>query len=84
MKSLLKVDAEQRKFAETDFIRYYSDWSFSAWDEQDWAKVMELSVRETMIHRQKMANICQSAKCLSCPDFLKHVSTDGQWSTNLN
>lgn len=74
MKALLNSSTEQRKWADSDFVKNYSSWTDTLWDEQDWSKVTEMSTREIITERQKVAAICQNAKCLDCPDFLKHVS----------
>lgn len=52
----------------------YAVWTSTVYNEQDWTKVNELSIRELLVERSKMADITQNAKCLECPDFLKHVS----------
>lgn len=70
----LRVIAEQKRFAEKDFVENYSNWSSSAYNEQDWSKVQDLRVRELLTERAKVAAICETSKCLSCPHFLKHVS----------
>ena len=73
--TVLKSPVEQQKFAEKDFISTYSSWTSSVYDEQDWSKVLELRVRELLSERDEVASRCQKAKCLTCPSFLKHVST---------
>lgn len=72
LRSLLNSYAEQQTFAENEFVNVYSSWASTAWDEQDWSKVHELSVRELLVERTKVAAIFENAKCLSCPNFLKH------------
>jgi antiviral helicase SKI2 len=69
---LLNSHAEQQKFVENEFLTVYSSWISTAWDEQDWNKVHELSIRELLVERERAATMFQSAKCLSCPNFLKH------------
>lgn len=64
---------EQERFIENEFLKDYSDWTSRAYDEQEWTKVTELSVRELLALRAKAAESAQNAKCLDCPDFLKHV-----------
>lgn len=71
---ILKSEIEQKKFAEKDFIEHYSDWSSTVYDEIDWSKVQELRIRELLHDKAKIAAVCQSVSCLSCPQFLKHVS----------
>lgn len=65
---------EQKKFAEKDFVEQYSDWTSAVYNEVDWSKVQELQVRETLGHRTAVTQLCQTGVCLSCPNFLKHVS----------
>ena len=72
LRALLNSYAEQQKFVEQEFVNVYSSWISSAWTEQDWDKVHELSIRELLVERKKFANIFENAKCLSCPNFLKH------------
>ena len=74
MPSILSLDAVQKEVAEQEFVKKYSDWSDSVYDELDWAKVKELQVRELLAERQKMAAIAGNADCLSCPNIVKHVS----------
>lgn len=62
----------QKQFAEEDFVNTYSSWDSSIWDEQDWNKVHDLHIRELLAERTKVATIVQNAKCLDCPNFLKH------------
>lgn len=70
---ILKTEVEQKKFAERDFLDHYDNWSSAAYDEVDWSKVQELRVRELLNEKARVAAICQSARCLKCPQFLKHV-----------
>jgi antiviral helicase SKI2 len=67
---------EQEKFIENEFLKNYNDWTSKEYDEQDWNRVNELSVRELIADRARVAAIAQGAKCLDCPDFLKHVRAD--------
>jgi len=76
-RSLLNDRVEQQKFAEGDFVKLYSSWTSSAWDECDWPKVKDLQVRELLVQRQKVADMAENAKCLKCPNILKHVSGIG-------
>ena len=69
-----KISVEQRKFAETSFVRDYSSWTSDVYDEEDWSKVHELAVRDILTEREKLAKIAQNARCLDCPDLVKHVS----------
>ena len=57
---------------EGQFVNEYSDWSSPAWDEQDWSKVHELSIREVLVERKKAGDAFGRAECLSCPNFMMH------------
>ena len=76
-RTMLNMSAVQQEFLEEEFVQKYSDWTDAAYNEQEWTKVHELSVRELIVQRAKMAEIAQNAKCLDCPNFLKHVSSPG-------
>jgi antiviral helicase SKI2 len=71
---VIKVFAEALKFGDKELSKHCASWEDSTWDELDWARVKELQVRDILNHRQAQAAIAQSCQCLSCPDFLKHVS----------
>jgi len=66
---------ESIKWAEKELTKYTNSWVDPAWDEVDWQRLKELQVREIMEKRQAQADIVQSAHCLQCPDFVKHVSS---------
>lgn len=61
---------------------FYNNWDYSVYDEQDWSKLQNMDIRELLGERTKLANACQAAKCLSCPDFLKHVGLSEHTHTN--
>lgn len=72
--SVLKSVTGYKKWAEHEFLDTYADWQSDVYNEQDWSKVLELRVRELLNERVQIESACQSAKCLRCRDFLKHVS----------
>ncbi|KAI9890159.1 MAG: hypothetical protein M1814_004440 [Vezdaea aestivalis] len=49
-------------------------WESSDWDEIDWEKIRDLQLREILEERRKEAKIAESARCLTCPNFLKHFA----------
>lgn len=57
--------------------QYTKSWVDPIWEEVDWQRLKELQVREIMEKRQVQADIVQSAHCLQCPNFAKHVSLHG-------
>jgi antiviral helicase SKI2 len=80
---VINVFAEALKFGNKELSKYCASWEDSTWDELDWARVKELQVREILNQRQAQAAIAQSCQCLSCPDFLKHVSSLHSMNTYL-
>ena len=72
LRSLLSSQLVQKQFAEEDFVNIYSSWISPAWDEQAWDRVHDLHVRELLAERRKVGDIVQHAKCLHCPNFVKH------------
>ena len=50
-----------------------SSWESSSWDELDWSRVKLLSIRDALEARQQELGQAQSAQCLACPKFVKHV-----------
>ena len=77
--ALLRNDAVQKMWVEEEFVKAYSSWSSTAWDELDWSKVKDLQVRELLVERQKMQLIVQHAECLKCPSFVKHVCVNADF-----
>lgn len=66
---------EAIKFADNELSKLCSTWMSEVWDELAWERVRELQVRDILDKRQSQAAIAQSGQCLSCPQFLKHVSS---------
>jgi antiviral helicase SKI2 len=61
--------------AEHEFARLCASWTSSHWDEIDWLdRVREIQLREALEIRRDRLVLAQSASCLTCPDFVKHVS----------
>lgn len=73
LQCLLDLPTEAAKFADKELTKYTKSWNDSAWDELDWSRVKELQVRDIINKRNEQVQIMQSCRCLSCPDFLKHV-----------
>jgi antiviral helicase SKI2 len=66
---------EAVKFADYELSKLCSTWRSEIWDELDWERVKELQVRDILDKRQSQAVVAQSCQCLSCPQFLRHVSS---------
>ena len=81
----IKIPREQQRLSEEDFPKYYYSWSFSAWDELDWAKVRDLQVLELLSRRFQLAATVQTAQCLKCPKFLQHFAMQhAEWQIQEN
>lgn len=72
--AMLKSDPVQKQLVEEEFTAKYSNWESADLDELQWDKVKDLQVRELLAERQKVGQIAQGGHCLTCPDFLRHVS----------
>jgi antiviral helicase SKI2 len=52
-----------------------SSWESDVWDELDWSRVKELQLRDTLDKRRQEYATCQQSTSISCPQFIKHVSS---------
>lgn len=57
-----------------EILELCADWSLSSWDEVDWSRIKDMSIREILDKRRAAAAVAQGAHCLQCPNFVKHVS----------
>jgi antiviral helicase SKI2 len=67
------IKEEQQK-AKEQLEKYCKSWESDEWNELDWSKIKELQVREILAKRLEEMTIAQKGSCLTCPDFIKHVS----------
>jgi antiviral helicase SKI2 len=65
---------QARKLAEDEVLPLCKSWSFQDWDEFDWSKIRDMSIRTILDERSKQAEIISKSKCLSCPKFVHHFS----------
>lgn len=65
---------EDTKPAQEEILELCADWTSSAWDEVDWSRIKDMSIREILDKRRAAAAVAQGAHCLQCPNFVKHVS----------
>ena len=68
----IKVGKTQKQTAEEEFPRRYSSWYTRDWDEVDWSTDTALTVRDLIAERETLVPIIVNAKCVECPNFLKH------------
>ncbi|KAJ5281701.1 hypothetical protein N7478_007073 [Penicillium angulare] len=82
---LQDIPTEAAKFGDKELTKFTKSWVNSAWDEIDWSRIKELQVRDILSKRQAQAQIIQSARCLSCPNFVKHFEMQNdEWQVKEN
>lgn len=57
-----------------ELLSLTTSWTSPTWDELDWSKVRDLSVRETLTARSSASSAAANAGCLLCPSLLKHFT----------
>lgn len=70
----LRNNAEAMQTAVDQLLQSFADWTSTCWDELDWSKVKDLSLRNLLDTRKALATKAQSASCLRCSDFVKHFA----------
>ena len=74
---LLAHDRDLPQQAQDELLDLCSEWTSSIWDEQDFSRVKDMTVREILDNRKVAAAAAQDARSVSCPHFVKHVSLLG-------
>lgn len=54
--------------------KVFESWQSSHWDEIDWSRIRELSIREILEGRKKEHLIIDNARSVECPKFIRHFS----------
>jgi antiviral helicase SKI2 len=65
---------KSRKLAEDEILPLCKSWNYGDWEEFDWSKIRDMSIRNILDERSKQAQIISKSKCLSCPRFFHHFS----------
>jgi antiviral helicase SKI2 len=73
---VLKKDQGVVQDAQAEVSKLCASWETPDWDELDWAKIKDLQLRDILDQRKHAADRAQHRECLSCPEFLDHVSPD--------
>lgn len=55
-----------------EILPILSDWSSSCWEELDWFRIKDMTVREILSSRNIAASMAQSPQAMSCPQFASH------------
>jgi antiviral helicase SKI2 len=59
---------------EEEVCKIFESWQAPHWNEMDWSRIRELSIRETLERRKKELLIIENARCGECPKFIRHYS----------
>jgi antiviral helicase SKI2 len=59
--------------AKEELMRLCSSWELDEWNEMEYSRIHNLQLRETLVKRMEESVVAQKAKCLQCPQFIKHV-----------
>jgi antiviral helicase SKI2 len=62
------------KVANTEILPLCKSWTYKDWDEYNWSKIKELSIRNLLEAREQAAKVASTRKCLECPKFLQHFT----------
>lgn len=80
---VLRNEPEAIRSAQQELLPICASWTSEAWDELDWARIKELSLRNVLDARKAEAARAQERECLRCPDFVRHVSPHGSLSAGI-
>lgn len=69
----LSGNKEAVQLVEAEVLEFCGDWTSPAWDELDWSRVKDMTVREVLDKRMVSAATAQERRCLACPNFVTHV-----------
>lgn len=59
--------------SELQLTKVCASWRSSSWEELDWSRIKLLSIRDMLEARGQELQRAQTAQCLACPQFVKHV-----------
>ncbi|KAL8812283.1 MAG: hypothetical protein Q9223_001153 [Gallowayella weberi] len=71
---LMEHREEAEKEAEVELGKICGSWQSSVWEEVDWNRLRDLSVRDTLELRQHRLVMAESVQCIECPQFVRHFS----------
>ncbi|KAJ9621284.1 Antiviral helicase ski2 [Taxawa tesnikishii (nom. ined.)] len=67
-------EEEAMKKVKIDFIGICSSWTSSTWEEIDYDRIRDMSIRGLLDERSKAAYMAQERECVLCPDLEKHFA----------
>jgi antiviral helicase SKI2 len=62
------------QLTQTEILPLCQSWNWKDWDEFDWSKIKDLTIRTLVDERRKQASLALQRECLACPQFLKHFT----------
>ena len=71
---LLIHKGEGNHLVREEVSRVFESWQSPYWDEMDWTRIRELSIREILESRKKQQLIIDNARSVECPKFIRHFS----------
>ena len=71
---LLIQKGEGNSLVDEEVSRVFESWQSSHWDEMDWSRIRELSIRDIFDRRKQEHLIIDDARSVECPQFLRHFS----------
>jgi antiviral helicase SKI2 len=72
--SLLNSKKVTDGLAREEILPLCQSWNWKDWDECDWSKIKDLSIRTLFDERTNRAKMAVERACLDCPQFLKHFT----------
>ena len=81
VQAVLNKNAEAMMKVKTLLLETSSSWISSTWNELDWHKYLkDMSLRNLLDERSKVAAVAQDCECIHCSDFPKHFAmAHDQW-----
>lgn len=72
---LLIHQGEGNYLTHEEISNVFESWQSSHWNEMDWSRIRELSIREILESRKKEHRIIDNTRSVECPKFIRHFST---------
>ena len=71
---LLVPKEEGNTLVNNEVHKIFDSWQAPHWNEMDWSRIRELSIREILERRKKEQLIVDKARSIECPNFIRHFS----------
>ncbi|TKA50013.1 hypothetical protein B0A49_11726 [Cryomyces minteri] len=74
MSRILNNELEALEAAKAELLLPCSSWTSSDWQELDWDRVKDMSFRNVLDERSKVATAAQERQCVLCPNLENHFA----------